>query len=373
MAYTGFVAEAPLEVVNDFLKTEADQTLTTEDLTGIRLTLKSEDVSKDANFVYFIDPITNEERLITQDPNKNWIELLNVAGGPENVVMWATGGSNAEIVLEYQYIVADDPSSAQLVVRFREASIYGSDFLPRHDNKLAVEIKQSKASAGGLLLKPSLERNVIDFEIVTTLELNKMSMCTLEDFQSGKYTSWLHSIVDKEANLSNDPSKIDMKYNELLPFPIHQLLTTRGATEFTTFCKISLEPFGYPGKVGIVASTVWEDKNGETAIISTLHTIDGAKLLWDNGWFQDKKGHRICPSDGLGSPVLDKQWITGKPGGEEDYRKIVLKFFESQGYTKAEATTLLKEVADTDEFSEVTRAKIEAIIWVGHGAIATAE
>ncbi len=185
------------------LKEQIAKGLTEKDIVGFKAKLTNGTVSKDANFTYFVDPVTGEERLITQTGPNGWTELQKVKDTPANVVIWAAG---TEAVFEYQYTTPGNPNSG-LTARFHEASIYGKDLLPNHASNLAIKISPSRVSPGGLLIKRSLERNqTAQFNVVTIDQAGNKeasATCKYEALFDGTYKNWLESLPPTEFDPNN--------------------------------------------------------------------------------------------------------------------------------------------------------------------------
>ncbi len=361
------------------LKDEIAKGLTKESVTGFTLSFSDGSISKNADFVYFIDPITGEERLATQDLNKNWVEVFKVKGTDKNVVIWATGGAGAARVFEYAYADPTDPNKG-LIVRFIEAmSVYG-DILPNHNENLAVKIAAPKISTGGRIVTRSLERNIKTFKSVENFaEKIGMITVTLDDLKPGSELSkWEQAQMDKIGPIANDPTRIDYYYSPattaLSILDHHKegdISTGVEGTKFFSFYKIDMGPWGLPGVTEYVVTYAYEDvtgKNTAAHFFATEKQIQDA--LQKGGLNINTKSKRFGPKVTPGSGFVDIFLVDGNI----DIRKIAPKFYESQGYTINQVSTLLQKVASGDKLTSTETAMFKSIIfWGVDGIVKDAE
>lgn len=215
----------------------------------------------------------------------------------------------------------------------------------------------------------------IKFERVTNFEQKgRMETITPEDLKPGsEFSKWEQEQIDKMGPLTSDPSRIDFRYwtgsNNVQMLIVNDLDHNHGIrnTEFFSYYKINLGPWGFPDKTAYVVTYAWEDKNGDKTPVHFLLTEKQVNDLRTEkgGLDTDPRGHRLIPTDKINPGGRDTYLIDGKPNGPNDLRSMADIFYENQGYTKKEVQDLFQRIASSDTISGEDKEMLQKIIFFG--------
>lgn len=208
-----------------------------------------------------------------------------------------------------------------------------------------------------------------EFNIVNSTESEKISKVTLEDLKSGKLAKFEHSKVDKLGPINPDPSTIDYIYWTYDSAISLDSVKKNGSSfesvkvaNFVSLYSIDLSELGYEGKQGFVASYIYEDSKGDTAIFHYILTEKQAKLAEAANLFTNPAGILTAHSV-FESQNRDQFYIDGKPNSKDDLRSLNEKLYPIQGYTIKDINSLFKNISNTDTFSDEDTKIIETVLF----------
>src|SRR5258706_3388304 len=208
------------------------------------------------------------------------------------------------------------------------------------------------------------------FNTVTNPEQeSQMSVLTIDDLKSGKLAEWELVQANKLGPIAKDPSKIDLVVTNIPSVGVSYLSpsnpektgTTR-ATKFFSLYKIKLDPWGFLGIVGYVASYIWEDKNGDKAMLHFLLGKPGVTNLNQYGWFGDPLGFYINPSDSMDDLRIKGLFLPSHVPSPDDIRSIVDAMYTTQGLTKTDIKSLFTKVTSSGAWGD-NKDQLESILF----------
>lgn len=221
---------------------------------------------------------------------------------------------------------------------------------------------------------PTKEKEIKLFQVTKDFaEKDKMSVITLEDLKSGSsLLKWEQSQIDKIGPIANDPARIDYLYwaplNSLAILDHHlEGNPSRGvqSTEFFSFYKINLAPWGFPKNTGFVVTYAYEDIAGK---LTPTHFFMTEKQANDyinrDGVSKSPRSRRLSPISVMGSGA--KNYLVD---GKVDLRPMADTFYTDQGYTVSEVIALFQRITDSDIIADSNKAMFESIIFISTDGI----
>ena len=203
----------------------------------------------------------------------------------------------------------------------------------------------------------------------------KMTILTLEDINSGNLAEWELNIAKSLGRISQDSSQIDLVLGDNNPGMYYLAAFNSDGqghgilnTDLYSIYKIGMEPWGFPGIQWYVISYIWEDKNGEKAMLHFVVSPTskrGMNYMKQAYLFTDTKGNYISPFDTFNADTrtyfLFDQDV--KPGGPNDLRPLADNIYVVQGYSREDIQKLFTRIAERDTWGEDMET-IQSIIFL---------